>query len=189
MSENVGASTSRNPKGLHRDNFTFTFFIDQHVSNLRTRRRWKMWFTLRWKDAQYWNRRLGWPQFDSKVAKKKKFASKSSHFYWMNYPVWCHGFYECIVCRVLAHDNDVTQSRKGDFSHFTQYVQQPMRVSLEKTRNPTRSFASSHAYQDNVPFPVLWITASCILETTNKLRGFSPLANYTDRATAVCRRS
>jgi hypothetical protein len=25
MSENVGASTSRNPKGLHRDNFTFTY--------------------------------------------------------------------------------------------------------------------------------------------------------------------
>jgi hypothetical protein len=24
MSENVGASTSRNPKGLHGDNFTFT---------------------------------------------------------------------------------------------------------------------------------------------------------------------
>jgi hypothetical protein len=30
MSENVGASTSRNPKGLHglyRDNFTFTFYL------------------------------------------------------------------------------------------------------------------------------------------------------------------
>jgi hypothetical protein len=30
MSENVGASTSRNPKGLHglyRDNFTFFYFI------------------------------------------------------------------------------------------------------------------------------------------------------------------
>jgi hypothetical protein len=32
MSENVGASTSRNPKGLHAlygDNFTFTFQLDE----------------------------------------------------------------------------------------------------------------------------------------------------------------
>jgi hypothetical protein len=34
MSENVGASTSRNPKGLHglyRDNFTFTELFTYHT--------------------------------------------------------------------------------------------------------------------------------------------------------------
>jgi hypothetical protein len=36
MSENVGASTSRNPKGLHglyRDNFTFTFIWEDEIVN------------------------------------------------------------------------------------------------------------------------------------------------------------
>jgi hypothetical protein len=32
-------------------------------------------------------------------------------------------------------------------------------------------------------------TSSTSTKTTNKLRGFSPPANYTDRATAACRRS
>jgi hypothetical protein len=43
MSENVGASTSRNPKGLHglyRDNFTFLFYVQvmQVIFSLRITR-------------------------------------------------------------------------------------------------------------------------------------------------------
>jgi hypothetical protein len=40
--------------------------------------------------------------------------------------------------------------------------------------------------QLNNTFMVLWLTFN---KQTNKLHGLSPRANYTDRATAACRRS
>jgi hypothetical protein len=62
-----------------------------------------------------------------------------------------------VYVEFFVRDHGVPQSRRGNFSHFTQYVQQPMRVWLEKTLHPTRNFAeksdifvSCYAYKENV---------------------------------------